>query len=262
MRDTYFLVMLLVGVVALIILGIFFEDWVTGIFAQIYAYWKGRGWLLSPAALLLEGAAAVGFFTFLIVAFFRSKYHPAGYNPSGTHEWVFQDTGRKFRDATELEMYERQHGPGSWQRKVEAEKRSFVYIGGLVVIAGLGGLIAWMESHAALPAVMWFWGLVTGLAFYILSALVFWLLGWIRDQYDFEETLTADLMHSTAAYLALTGAYLFVLFLYCLVFLFIPSPPAWMSTVYLGVHGVFAVFLVGMAVLWPFLPVMIRLKGG
>lgn len=262
MRDNYFLVMLLVGVVALIVLGIFFEDWVIGIFGQIYAYWKGRGWLLSPAALLLEGAAAVGFFTFLIAAFFRSKYNPTGYNPSGTHEWVFQDTGRKFRDATEVEMYERQHGHGSWQRKVEAEKKSFVYIGGLVAFGGLGGLFAWMDAHADLSTGLLFWTLFTGLGFYILSALVIWLLGWVRDEYDFEETLTADLMHSTAAYIALTGAFLFVLFLYCLVFLFIPAPPAWMSSVYLGAHGVFAVFLVGMAVLWPFLPVMIRLRGG
>jgi hypothetical protein len=35
-----------------------------------------------------------------------------------------------------------------------------------------------------------------------------------------------------------------------------------MTSVYLGALGVFAVFLLGMLVLFPFLPVFVRMKGG
>lgn len=262
MRDTYFLVMLIGGVLALIVFGFFLDKWVVVVAGNIYTWWMVQKWLLDAPSLLLEGAAAVGFWVYLIVEFIRDRYHPMGFNPSGTHEWVFQDTGRKFKDATEFEMYERQHGPGSWQRKVEGEKKSFVYIGGLVALAGIGGVAAWVGAHEAIPAGLWLGAFVTGLVFYILSALIFRMLEWSRDKYDYEETLTADMVQSAMTFIMLTGTYLFVFFLYCLVFLFIPSPPGWMASVYLGAHGVFAVFLLGMLVLFPFLPVFVRMKGG
>lgn len=262
MRDTYFLVMFAVGVLALIVFGFFLDKWVVDVAGNIYFWWMEQKWLLNSTTLLLEGAAAVGFWVYLIVEFIRDRYHPTGYNPSGTHEWVFQDTGRKFKDATEFEMYERQHGPGSWQRKVEEEKKSFVYVGGLVALAGIGGLLAWVGTHMPIRAGLWMGAFITGLVFYILSALIFRMLDWSRDKYDYEETLTADLMGSTMTVIMLIGIYLVVFFLYCLVFLLILSPPGWMISVYLGAHGVFAVFLLGMLVLFPFLPVFVRMKGG
>jgi hypothetical protein len=262
MRDTYFLVMLAVGVLALIVFGFFLDKWVVVVAGHIYSWWMVQKWLLDSPSLLLEGAAAVGFIVYLIVEFIRDRYNPAGLNPSGTHEWVFQDTGRKFKDATEYEMYERQHGPGSWQRKVEAEKKSFVYFGGLVALAGIGGVVAWVGAHGAIPAGLWLGAFVAGLVFYILSALIFRMLDWSRDRYDFEETLTADMVQSAMTVIMLIGIYLFLFFLYALVYLFIPTPPLALSSIYLGAHGVFAVFLLGMLVLFPFLPVFVRMKGG
>ncbi|MBK7408883.1 MAG: hypothetical protein IPL49_05530 [Saprospirales bacterium] len=258
MRDNYFLVMFFLGIALLIICGFFLDDFILDLCGGVLHYWLAQKWLLSREAMLLEGVVGVGLLAFLIMVFLRGRYNPQGYSPSGTHIWVFQDTGRKFKDASECEMYEREHGPGSWTKKVEAEKKAFAYIGGAAAAVAMVGL--YFFSNVQSGALL-FWALLTGIASYVLFSFLGWLIGVIRDEFEYEETLRADLLIAFNACLILVAIFLLVYFLYFLVFLFLPAPSAVLKSIYLGAHGVFAIYLIGLLVLWPFMPVMAAVKG-
>lgn len=258
MRDNYFVVMFFTGILLLIVFGFFLNDFVLGLCGGIMQYWLAQKWLLSREAMLLEGVVGIGFLIYLITIFARNRYNPKGYSSSGTHIWVFQDTGRKFKDATEYEMYEREHGPGSWMKKVEAEKNTFVYIGGVVAAFATAGLY-FLANVQSGPLLLW--TLVIGIGSYVLFVFSGRLVETIHDQFEFEETLSADLLNAFNACLILIGIFLAVYFLYLLVFIFLPAPSSVLRSIYLGFHGVFAIYLIGLLVLWPFMPVMAAVKG-
>jgi len=65
-------------------------------------------------------------------------YSPKGWSIDTTHQWIYAKTGRKHRDATVKDVYEHQHGYGSWEKKVERE-RKFLQV--VCIIAAIGLII-------------------------------------------------------------------------------------------------------------------------
>lgn len=258
MRSNYFIAMLFVGFVLLIALVFFLDKWIAEKCTQVVHYFLTQRGLLAPMVLVTEASLGLGVLAYWAMALFRKNYNPQGTGASQTHEWVFQDTGRKFRDVMEYEIYERQHGPGSWQKKVEQERRGFIWVGALVAVLLEVGLLALggAFSGGALP-----WGILALGAGYFLSAGLHQFCNYLSDTFEFEETLWGDLMISLTACLYLALFFLVLHFIYLLVFFFLPNAPEWMRAVYLGSHGAFVIFLVLLAALFPFMPVYMQIKG-
>ena len=258
MRDKYFMFMFFLGIALIITLGFFLDNWITARVTELVRYFLTQKGLLAPSVLVLEASMGLGMFTYLATVLFRRNYNPQGANSSQTHIWVFRDTGHKFRDVMEYEVYEREHGPGSWQKKVEEEKKGFIWIGLFVAVLFVAGFLALSGVFSGLFIPWAALGLGVG---YLGSAGIHKLCNFLSDEYEFEETMAGDLFISVVACLYLVMIFLVPYFLYLLVFLLIPNAPEWMRTIYLGGHGAFIAYLVFLALLLPFLPVLLQLKG-
>ena len=93
----------------------------------------------------LTGVLAVGIgFIFYKLP---SLYSPKGRSIDRSHKWVYAGSGKKVRDASARDVYEHQHGSGSWDKRVK-RGRSCLTVVSLVVGAGLivYGIIALIRS--------------------------------------------------------------------------------------------------------------------
>ncbi len=61
------------------------------------------------------------------------RYSSKGRSIDTSHQWVNARTGSRYGDASVRDVYEHQHGSGSWERKVERERKSLQVI--YVIIA-------------------------------------------------------------------------------------------------------------------------------
>ncbi len=74
----------------------------------------------------------------LVAVYLPRAYSHKGWSIDTTHQWIYAKTGRKHRDATVKDVYEHQHGYGSWEKKVERE-RKFLQV--VCIIAAIGLII-------------------------------------------------------------------------------------------------------------------------
>lgn len=70
--------------------------------------------------------------TSLILSFFAVKiienFEPRGNAVVNTHEWVEIRSGRKHSSATEKDIYEHQHGIGSWKKKIIEGRKTLCFL--------------------------------------------------------------------------------------------------------------------------------------
>lgn len=258
MRNTYFVVMFFLAFVLLVVAVFFLDKWIGAVSGRAVMYFVAQKDLLAKPFVVFEASMGLGMIVYLVMHLIRERYNPQGANPSQTHIWVYRDTGQKFGDVSEFQMYEREHGAGSWQKKVEQERKGFIWIGFFVAAVLELGLLALTGGFSGNIFPLAILALLIG---YFLSAGIHSLAIFLTDKFEYEETIFGDLMVAFGACLYLVMVFLVVFFLYLFVFIFIPNAPGWMNNVFLGFHGAFVIFLVGLAVLWPFMPVYLQLKG-
>lgn len=107
--------------------------------AQVYGLWLAMGPVLDlgrtqPAVL---GSIVVSLVCTCVLAWGLSRLADktaesaanAGGQKSETYEWRLVGSDGKFRDATIADVYEHQHGSGSWRRKIDFERKTWRIIG-------------------------------------------------------------------------------------------------------------------------------------
>ena len=250
--------MFFLALVLVVVAGFVLDDWIYAVSGSLVQYFIAQKGLLAKPVLVFEVSMGLGMVSYLVMHLIRDKYDPKGYNPSQTHIWVYRDTGRKFGDVSERDVYEREHGPGSWQQKVEQERKGFIWIGFFAAVALELGLLALSAGFSGDILLLAMLGLAAG---YFLSAGIHRFAYFLTEKYEYEETVFGDLMVSFGACFYFVMVFLLFFFLYLFVFYFIPNAPEWMKNVYLGFHGAFFIFLAGLVVLWPFIPVYLQIKG-
>ena len=65
----------------------------------------------KPALTVMGGVAGA-----ILMILLTYLYNPSGYEKVTTHEWKWVDSGAKAGPAREKEVYENQHGEGSWEK--------------------------------------------------------------------------------------------------------------------------------------------------
>jgi hypothetical protein len=126
----------------------------------------------------LSFACSSGYLLGLVFRFLIDHYSPKGSSTDTSHIWVYADSGRKYSDATVRAVYERKHGSGSWNSKIESEKRLIWSIG--LTLSAVGPLSAkWRAtpfpiSFFDLELILVFLGCVLSLAFYLFSSKYDW----------------------------------------------------------------------------------------
>ena len=91
-------------------------------------------WLISRNIGFIPYLPAVGMGLFFgyIFNFLSSRYNPSGYNKTETHAWHYVGRGGKrgayVRPATERDVYEHKQSYGSWEKKVEVERKIIPYM--------------------------------------------------------------------------------------------------------------------------------------
>ena len=91
--------------------------------------------VLFEIAHFIVFASGTGLLALLILLLFvalSNLYSPEGRGIDPSHIWVNTRTGRKHRDATVRDVYEKRHGRGAWLSKVRRE-RSVLIISGFVI---------------------------------------------------------------------------------------------------------------------------------
>jgi len=84
---------------------------------------------VSPYWVVFEFSAGFGIFIFLLFKWFSQNYNPQGSQYSSTHAWVDPSDGHQVMSASIKQVYEHEHGAGSWQKKVEEERKNIVVLG-------------------------------------------------------------------------------------------------------------------------------------
>lgn len=117
----------------------------------------------------VSGVLAAG--VVLLFTLLPRLYKPRGWVTDRSHQWVYADSGRRARDASIEEVYEHEHGRGSWEKKVRSE-RSFLTV--VCILAALG-LIAYCFFAANRSG--WF-PVLTQARAVIDSDILFWV-SWV-----------------------------------------------------------------------------------
>ena len=144
-----------------------------------------RGFLTAPsglktyAAFIIFGEASSLLVAGVIYLFYRGAraYDNKGDAIDRSHIWVNAKSGKKVNDATVKNVYEKQHGYGSWEKKVEKE-RGCVTVFAILAAAALSiyGFYA-LSFRVRLPLLTAVQGLMGSTLVYILSWLGSILLG-------------------------------------------------------------------------------------
>jgi len=95
-------------------------------------------------------------------------YSPKGGTIDTSHKWVFAGSGQKVRNATIKDVYEHQHGSGSWEKKVETECKILTF---LCVLSAVGAVVYgvyYLFSAVQLPV-------INEIRKVLESDVVFWL---------------------------------------------------------------------------------------
>jgi hypothetical protein len=124
----------------------------------------------TTAAFIILGQVSGLLIGGVIFLFYRGSqsYAPSGSAIDRSHIWVNAKSGKKVSNATIKNVYEKQHGYGSWKKKVKSERGC---LGVVAIIAGVGlsviGLI-YLSSVVKFPLLLSFRSLVG-------SGLKYWL---------------------------------------------------------------------------------------
>jgi len=99
------------------------------------------------------------------------KYNPKGTATDTSHIWVDAKSGKKVSDASIKAVYEKQHGYGSWEKKVKSERGCvtvFVMIAA-VLLTALG--FNWLSYRVEIP-------LLSAVEALLGSGLLYWV-SWV-----------------------------------------------------------------------------------